>query len=106
MRFSPHDIAAYLAIVRDTVKQHNLTPLEMNPFSIPSRQEVDFYKKLCNNILIFDPTLKNRKTRKLHLDEKCILIARSIGVLGHDETMYWEPERDGRLRDYNWNIDQ
>jgi len=109
--FYPHDIAAYIAVMMKYYEKHNLTPLEMNPFALPSKKEVEeFYKKLCNNVVIFDPTLsssgksRKRTTRKLHIAEKSILIARSISVLGHDESMYWEPSRDGLLENYNWTI--
>ncbi len=37
--------------------------------------------------------------------KKCILIGRSISVLGAEETMYWDPGRDGRLRDYEFKND-
>jgi len=82
-----------------------MTPMEMNPFALISKFEKEFAMKLDNNIIIFDPSLRSReKTRHLHLAEKCILLARSIGVFGHDSTMYWDPVRDGRLKDYDWRI--
>jgi hypothetical protein len=106
LTFYPHDIAAYLALVKKAYTQDkNLTPLEMNPFSLPSKLMADFYTRLGNNILIYDPTLsKDNKLRKLHIDEKSILIARSIGVLGHDATMFWNGDRDGAIKDYDWSI--
>jgi len=101
--FYPHDIAAYIATARDYWKQHNLTPMEMNPFALFSRQGAEFYRKLCNNVLVADPKLKAKeKTRKLHLAEKSILLARAIGVFGHDAIAYWSPERDGKFKDYDW----
>ncbi len=105
--FYPQAIAAYIATAGTFWKQYNLTPMEMNPFALPSRKETELYKKLCNSVVIFDPTLKSKdKIRKLHLDEKCILLARSIAVQGHDATFFWDPERDGKLKDYDWNIPQ
>lgn len=101
--FYPQDIAAYIAIIKHYKKEHNLVPIEMSQFALPSKQEAEFYKRLCNNIVIFDPTLHSKnRLRKLHVAEKSILIARSISVLGHDNSMYWEPERDGKLKDYDW----
>ncbi|MFA6022685.1 MAG: hypothetical protein WC781_01205 [Candidatus Pacearchaeota archaeon] len=103
--FYPHDIAAYIGIIKQLYSRHNLTPLEMNPFMLVSKKGADFYKRICNNVLIFDPTLESKdKLRKLHIDEKSILFARAIGVLGHDEIAYWDAERDGKLKDYNWRI--
>lgn len=103
--FYPHDIAAYIAIAGNYWKQHNLTPMEMNPFMIVSRKGAEFYKKLGNNILVFDPTAGgNEHLRKPHIAEKSILIARAVGIFGHDEIAYWSPERDGKLRDYDWQV--
>ena len=103
--FYPHDIAAYISVIGHYWKQHNLTPIEMSPLALPSRQEAMIYTKLCNNVMIYDPTLAGkRKLRKLHLDEKCILLGRSIKILGHDESMYWDPGRDGKLKNYEWSF--
>jgi hypothetical protein len=103
--FYPHDIAAYIGIVKSFTAQHNLTPFEMNPFILISRKGAQFYKNTCNNILIYDPTIQSKDhLRKLHIDEKSILFARAIGVLSHDEIAYWSPERDGKLKDYDWSI--
>ena len=77
----------------------------MKPFALFSRRGVEIYKRLCNNILIFDPTSTNKDhLRKLHLAEKSILLARAIGKFGHDEIAYWEPARDTKLKDYEWEI--
>ena len=105
VRFNPHSIAAYIAVVKHYNAQHNLTPLEMNPFALPSKLGADFYKKMTNNVVIFDPTLTGEnKFRKLHLDEKSILFGRFIGNVGPQESVYWDPARDGRLKDYNWSV--
>lgn len=105
-RFYPHDIAAYIAVIKEYNQQKNLTPLEMSPLALASQREAAYYTRLCNNVLIYDPTSHNFKggMRKLYVAEKAVLIARSIAVLGHDETMYWEPTRDGLLKNYPWNV--
>lgn len=101
--FYPHDIAAYIATARDFWKQHNLTSMEMNQFALFSKQGAEFYRKLCNNVLIVDSAVKSKeKLRKLHLAEKSILLARAIGVFGHDAIAYWDPVRDGKFKDYEW----
>jgi hypothetical protein len=104
----PHDIAAYIASAkkfRTDQVPGNIVPLQMCPFPLISRLEGDFYRNLCNNVLIFDPTLKSKeKLRNLNIGEKSILISRSISVMGHDETMYWDASRDGKLKDYDWGI--
>lgn len=103
--FYPHDIAAYLSIAKNYWKNHNITPMEMNPFALLSQEGAEFYKRLCNNVLIVDPTVKAKeKLRKLHVAEKSILLGRAIGQFGHDDFAFWDPERDGKLRDYDWKI--
>lgn len=100
--FYPQDIAAYIATIKHFNEKHNLTPAEMSPLALISKRGVNFYKRLCNNTLVFDPTITGRKDhlRKPNLAEKSILLARATGVLGHDEIMFWDPSRDGKLKDY------
>jgi hypothetical protein len=101
--FYPQDIAGYMKIVRTLNKEHNLAPLVFNPLMFPSRLSADFYRRLENNVIIYDPSMKSRnKLRKLHLPEKSILLARSVGVFGHDATFYWDFERDGKIDSYEW----
>lgn len=102
--FYPHDMAAYFALIKKSTSEHKLAPLTFSPIAIPSRLEAEFYNRLCNNILVYDPALQGKeKDRKLHIAEKSILIARSVSRLGHDATMFWNPERDGRIQDYSWS---
>jgi len=103
--FYPQDIAGYVGVIKDQNKKHNLTPMEMNPFALFSKKGAEFYKKLCNNAVMFDPTLERKdQLRKLHLAEKSILLARAIGKYGHDDVAFWDPIRDRKLKDYNWRI--
>ena len=100
--FGPHEVAAYLAVIRkywDGLE--NTVPLEMNPFPLPSKKWASFYDALNNNVMIYDPTLSGKdKLRNLHLDEKCMLLARSIKVKGPYETAFWDPQRDGQIKKY------
>ena len=101
--YQPQDVAAYVKIAGNFWKQHNLTPMEMNPFILVSKLGADFYKKLCNSVVIFDPSSKAKEhLRKPYLAEKSILIARAIAHFGHDNFAFWNPERDGKLKDYDW----
>ncbi len=101
--FGPHDVAAYLALIKKYWKGlQNTLPLKMNPFPLPSKNWANFYDKLNNNVAIYDPTLTSRqKLRNLHIAEKCILLGRSIAVKGSYETAFWDEQRDGKLR-YYW----
>ena len=77
----------------------------MNPFALPSRHQAEFYRKLSNNLLVYDPTLTSKsKLRKPHLAEKSILLCRALAKFGNDDFAFWDPERDGRLKDYDWSI--
>ena len=106
--FGPHDVAAYLAVIKKFWQGlNNTVPLEMNPFPLPSKAWADYYGKLCNNVMIYDPTLTSRdKLRNLHLDEKCILLGRSIKVKGPYETAFWDPARDGHIKNYWGNAEK
>lgn len=101
--FDPHDVAAYVAVMgRFWKKHHVMTPMEMNPFALPSKLAYDFAMKLDNNVMIYDPTLAGKdKLRNLHLPEKAILQARLISVVGPDKSVFWDWDRDGKFKDYN-----
>ncbi len=107
--FYPHEIAGYLAIAKHyAAKEGNRVPWDMNPFAKPSQKLVDFYKRITNNVVIYDPTLgKSGGTRKIHIAEECLLLGRAVRALGHDKTLFWNPERDPKtLADYDWTIPQ
>ncbi|MEM4330594.1 MAG: hypothetical protein QW273_01135 [Candidatus Pacearchaeota archaeon] len=97
--FGPHSIAAYLYLIRESWEGFDKTvPLKMNPFPLPSKRLFDFYEKINNNLLIYDPTKKS--LRKLYIDEKSILIGRAIHREGAWEMAYWDYNRDGKLSEY------
>ena len=104
--FYPHSIAAYWATAKHVLEgKNNRTPWEMDPFAKPSRMLVDIYRRICNNVLVCDSHLNGvDKRRKPHIAEKSIMLARAIGVLGHDNTIFWDPKRDPKLKDYDWSI--
>lgn len=108
IRFSPQDITGYLGIIKKQLaEEHNPTALNFNPFALPSKHQADFYNKLCNSVLVYDPTLSSKnKLRKLHLAEKSILLARAIAHFGHHDFSYWDPVRDGIFKNYNWRVVQ
>tara|TARA_Y100000310_G_scaffold83178_1_gene79843 strand:+ start:473 stop:1582 length:1110 start_codon:yes stop_codon:yes gene_type:complete len=104
VRFTSQDVAGYLGVVKHQLTEnHNLAGLTFNPFAFPSQHQAEFYGKLNNNVLIYDPESSNKdKLRKPHLAEKSILLARAIGHFGHDDFAYWDPVRDGVYRDFRW----
>jgi len=103
--FYPQDIAAYIATIKHFNSEHNLTPIEMSPIAIPSKKAAEFYNRLNNNVLIYDPSSAAKDNlRKLHIDEKSIMLGRAVGTYGHDEIMFWDPARDGRIMEYDWQL--
>lgn len=42
--------------------------------------------------------------RKPYLAEHAILLARLCASEGHNATFYWDPERDEKIKDYDWSI--
>ncbi len=101
--YYPQDVAGYIAIYKkEWVENKNMTPLDMNPFALPSQHQATFFTKL-DNVIVYDPTLSSKhQLRKLHLAEKSILLARAIGKFGHDDFCFWDWERDGAQKDYDW----
>ncbi len=102
----PEEIVAYLATCNHFQAENNPILTRMNPFFLPSRELAEFYKKLENNVIIFDKTLskKNNKFQNghLHAIEKSRLLGRAISLLGPDRAIY-SNKRDGKLRDYDWS---
>lgn len=99
----PHDVHAHQALIRHFMRRGNLTPLEGSQYAIPSQEAVAFYTKLCNNVIVNDSTIQAKhKLRKLHIDEKSTMMARFAGQVGAWKSFFWDPERDGRIRDYDW----
>ena len=113
--FGPHDIAGYFGIIKNIVDENRasgnrtLMPVfDMCPFVIPSKHQMEFYKRLENNVLVHDEYLSGKsKLRALNLAEKCILLGRALAVFGNQDFAYNEPKkRDGKLKKYDsWNWD-
>lgn len=101
-----HDVAAMLGVTRHYMLDlENPTPWNMNVFAKPSQLAVDFYKKLENNVIIADRNARGKQiTRKLYSPEKSLLLARLVGLVGHDESMFWKPGRDPKLHEYDWDV--
>jgi len=100
----PQDVHSHQVIVREFMRRHNLIPMERSQYAIPSQMAASFWGKLGNNVLVDDPTLEGKdKLRKMHLDEKSMMIGRLAGVEGVENVLYWDAERDGRIKDYDWD---
>jgi hypothetical protein len=105
--FIPQDAAAYFSLVNFFARQRNFVPMEMSQFSFPSKFAVEeIWRKLNNNLLVYDPTLTSKdKLRQPHLAEKSLILGRSMakGNYQPEEILWWDSERDGKISDYQWN---
>lgn len=107
--FTPHDIAGYFGIIRKLWNEnYNMTPLEMCPFVIPSKHQMEFYKRINNNLIVRDLKLDTKeKLRKPYIAEKSILLGRATFIFGNNNFAYCDHARDGKLESYNewiWNV--
>ena len=92
-----HEGAGYLALIDHYwTEDKNITPLEMSQFAIPTQETVDFYDKLCHNVLIQLPD--ENKPRKLSMPEREVLLWGLVYHLGHDKTFF----ATEKVRDYTW----
>ncbi len=99
--FYPHDIAAYIAVIKHYNDQHKLTPIEMSVIPLISKHGAQFSERLNNNLLVYDPSVQRKDhLRKPHIAEKSILFSRAIGEFGHDDILFWDPARDGYIKNY------
>jgi hypothetical protein len=86
---SNQEVAMYMQIMFEQEEKGNLIPKKMNPFLIYAPPVVEYYNKLCNNIIIYDHTLKSKSgLRHLHSDEKNILLGRYIGFCIKEKVGY------------------
>lgn len=99
-----HDIAVYLELIQqEWDKNKNMIPVQMCQFAIPTKETVDYYLKLENNVLIYDKNLKNKnQLRKPNRAEKEIGLWALVKFLGYDKTFYSKKSRDGDVADYQW----
>jgi hypothetical protein len=109
-----HDVEGYSEMIRYFMRRGNLVPLEMSQIAIPSREDIPFARKLDNNLLIRTVNKSGESFNHPREDQYSILRGRHIAkhIRSEEEarkqtsvvepTMYWDPERDGRIRDYPW----
>jgi len=103
--FFEQTVAAHIATLGYYWNKKNFVPMEMSPLALSSKALAEFYRRVCNNFLIRDPTVtKKPYLRKPYRAEKSILLMRAVGALGHDATLFWDPQRDGSMRTYDWSI--
>jgi len=100
--FCGHEIAAYLKIIDHYWrKEKNIVPLEMSPFALPTMKTVDYYKRLCDSVLIRDETSKAKdQLRKLNKAEKEILLWGLVYKYNHDDTFF----ATEKIENYDWSL--
>ena len=96
-----HEVAAYITLMGEMSKQGNRVPLQMSQIALPTQLSVDFYKRLCDSVLISDENLTAKdKVRPLSKAEQEILLWGLVHKKGHRPTFFAE----GRLSNYNWKL--
>lgn len=93
-----HAIAGYLNIIHSHWKESTV-PLEMSPIIIPSRCTAEFYKRLRKQVVVEDTT-KKKGFRGLYKFERAALLSRFTGLYGTQNTWTWNPNQDGKVREY------
>ena len=100
--FCAHEITAYWEIINhywNVLKR--ITPLEMSQFAIPTQFTVDFYKRLCDSVLIKDENINEKdRLRKLNKAEKEILLWGLVYKYKHDKTFFARE----KIERYNWSL--
>ena len=102
----PHHLAGYMAIIADQWDplegKKNLTPLEMCPIALPSRHQMEFDKRVRNNVLVYDRNVRSKNhLRRVYVAERSLLLGRALVVFGNNDFAFCDAHRDGRLADYN-----
>lgn len=96
-----HEIAAYLEITGMHRKEKNRVPLQMSQIALPTPQAVEFYKRLCDSVLIEDAALAaSDKRRVLNKAEQEILLWGLVQKKGHHATFFAQDH----LKEYDWNL--
>ncbi len=96
-----HEIAAYIAMMGEMSKKGNRVPLQMSQIALPTQLTVDFYKRLCDSVLIHDEELQSKnKLRVLNKAEQEILLWGLVHKRGHHPTFF----ADGNVSKYDWNL--
>lgn len=106
LNFCKHEVAGYIGLVDWYWNQeHNLMPLEMSEFALPSKRTVELYKRMLDSLLIYDSTIKCKDNlRKPNQAEKQVLLDRVVKTFGYDATLFCDSKRDGLLANYNWDL--
>jgi len=100
--FCPHIIAAYHKFAKEEWDMGNKTPMEVNPFALPSKKTVDFYNKLESQVMVQDSYEKDGKNltkkRPLNKAEKEILLWKYAAKHGAMESFFTKDN----LKTYSW----
>ncbi len=92
-----HEIAAYITMMGNMSSQGERTPLQMSQIALPTQLSVDFYKRLCDSVLINDA---KQNIRVLNKAEQETLLWGLVHKKGHHPTFFAE----GNLKKYDWKL--
>ncbi|MBW3011551.1 hypothetical protein KY311_00020 [Candidatus Woesearchaeota archaeon] len=103
LAFCPHVIAAYHKLAKEEWEKGNKTPMEVNPFAIPTKDTVDFYNKLTSQVMVKesykdDEGKERTKKRPLNKAEKEILLWKRVAKKGAMATFF----STSKIDTYEW----
>lgn len=96
-----HEIAAYIAMMSMMSSKGTRTPLQMSQIALPTQGTVDFYKRLCDSVLIDNAKGEEKQNiRVLNKAEQETLLWGLVHKKGHNQTFFAE----GNLKKYDWKL--
>ncbi|MDP3728659.1 MAG: hypothetical protein Q8R18_04365 [bacterium] len=96
-----HEIAAYIATMNKMNHRGTRTPLQMSQIALPTQLTVNFYKRLCDSVLINDAKVGEKENiRVLNKAEQEYLLWGLVHKKGHNPTFFAE----ANLKNYDWKL--
>jgi len=96
-----HEVSAYLQIMALQRKNDNRIPLQMSQIALPTPATKDFYKRLCDSVLLQDPSIESRdRLRVLNKAEQEILLWGLVYKKDH-HTSFFAKDHLGK---YDWAL--
>lgn len=105
--FAPEIAAYFKFMMQELHKEYepNKSVAEMSPFGIPTNLTIEFYKNLLSQVVIYDPSTKNKgKLRKLNKAEQEVMLWALVKKLKYEKTFFRKVTRDGSIGDLDWTL--
>ncbi|MFA5992814.1 MAG: hypothetical protein WC796_03855 [Candidatus Pacearchaeota archaeon] len=104
----PHAFASWSELLRFSMREGDYSPWDTSQYALLSRLDAAYWNKENNNLLVREKnTQGNYVFKHPRIDQLSVLFARHVGARIKQlspgqvqETMYWDPERDGKIGRY------